>query len=81
MILPQYRQLYFSDARGINTAHAFRILKFSTAKNGLRLNAGDRFSLSKNFQNTPVSGIIEETGVYLWNSGEKMQEARQSLWI
>lgn len=35
----------------------------------------------KNFQNTPVSGIIEETGVYLWNSGEKMQEAKQSLWI
>lgn len=43
MILQQYRQLYFSDARGINTAHVFRILKFSTAKNGLRLNAGDRF--------------------------------------
>lgn len=38
-------------------------------------------SLSKNFQNTPVSGIIEETGVYLWNNGEKMQEEKQSLWI
>jgi hypothetical protein len=29
-------------------------------------------SLSKNFPIAPVSGIMKETGVYLWNSGEKM---------
>ena len=39
------------------------------------------FSLSKNFQNTPVSGIIEETGVLLWKAGEKMHGEKQSLWI
>ena len=38
-------------------------------------------SLSKNFQNTPVSGIIEETGVLLWKAGEKMHGEKQSLWI
>ena len=39
------------------------------------------FSLSKNFQYAPVSGIIKETGVLLWNNGEKTQEAKQLLWI
>lgn len=39
------------------------------------------YSLSKNFQNTPVSGIIEETGVLLWKAGEKMHGEKQSLWI
>ena len=34
------------------------------------------FSLSKNFQYAPVSGIIKETGVSLWNNGEKMQEVK-----
>ena len=38
-------------------------------------------SLSKNFQYTTVSGIIKETGVFLWNNGEKMREAKQLLWI
>lgn len=57
MILPQYRQLYFSDARGINTAHAFRILKFSTAKNGLRLNAGDRFFARERKRENELSSL------------------------
>ena len=35
------------------------------------------FSLSKNFQYTPVSGIIKEMGVFLWNNGEKTQEVKQ----
>ncbi len=35
-------------------------------------------SLSKNFQITPVCCIIEETGVFLWNNGEKMREKNQS---
>ena len=39
------------------------------------------FSLSKNFQYAPVSGIIKETGVFLWNNGEKTQEVKQLLWI
>ena len=34
------------------------------------------FSLSKNFQITLVSGIIKETGVLLWNNGEKTHEAK-----
>ena len=34
-------------------------------------------SLSKNFQYTPVSGIIKEMGVFLWNNGEKTQEVKQ----
>jgi hypothetical protein len=38
-------------------------------------------SLSKNFQYSPVSGIIKETGVFLWNNGEKMREAKQLSWI
>ena len=29
------------------------------------------FSLSKNYPNGPVSGIIEETGVFSWKTGEK----------
>ena len=28
-------------------------------------------SLSKNYPNGPVSGIIEETGVFSWKTGEK----------
>ena len=28
-------------------------------------------SLSKNYPNGPVSGIIEETGVISWKTGEK----------
>ena len=30
-----------------------------------------RLSLSKNYPNGPVSGIIEETGVFSWKTGEK----------
>ena len=45
------------------------------------LKARGAASLSKNFQNTPVSGIIEETGVLLWKAGEKMHGEKQSLWI
>ena len=29
------------------------------------------FSLSKNYPNGSVSGIIEETGVFSWKTGEK----------
>ena len=36
------------------------------------------FSLSKNFQRTPVSCIIEETGVFSWINGEKTREKNQS---
>ncbi len=39
--------------------------------------AGD-YSLSKNFQNAPVSGIIEETGAFSWNSGGKTDGRNQS---
>ena len=35
-------------------------------------------SLSKNYPSTPVSGIIEETGVFLWKAGEKMHGMSQS---
>ena len=35
------------------------------------------FSLSKNYSNALVSCIIEETGVFLWNSGEKMHGKSQ----
>ena len=38
-------------------------------------------SLSKNFQNAPVSCIIEGTGVFSWISGEKMHGKNQSLSI
>ena len=38
--------------------------------------ASGGFSSSKNFQYALVSGIIKETGVYLWNNGEKTQEAK-----
>ncbi len=33
-------------------------------------------SLSKNFQLASDCGIIEETGVLLWNDGKKMEEAK-----
>ena len=36
------------------------------------------YSLSKNYANTPVSAIIEETGVSLWRTGEKMHGMSQS---
>ena len=36
------------------------------------------FSLSKNYPNAPVSGIIKETGVSLWRTGEKMHGMSQS---
>lgn len=36
------------------------------------------FSLSKNYANTPVSAIIEETGVFSWKAGEKMHGMSQS---
>ena len=35
-------------------------------------------SLSKNYPNTPVSAIIEETGVFTWKVGEKMHGMSQS---
>jgi len=34
-------------------------------------------SVKKTSNTSPVSGIIKETGVYLWNNGEKMQEVKQ----
>ena len=37
-----------------------------------------RSSLSKNYANTPVSAIIEETGVFSWKAGEKMHGMSQS---
>ena len=37
-----------------------------------------RLSLSKNYPNAPVSGIIKETGVSLWRTGEKMHGKSQS---
>ena len=40
--------------------------------------AGGYFSLSKNYPNTPVSAIIEETGVFAWKAGEKMHGMSQS---
>ena len=40
--------------------------------------AGGLLSLSKNYPNTPVSGIIKETGVSLWRTGEKMHGMSQS---
>ena len=36
------------------------------------------FSLSKNYANAPTSAIIEETGVSLWRTGEKMHGMSQS---
>ena len=36
-----------------------------------RHNAFRLLSLSKNYPNGPVSGIIEETGVFSWKTGEK----------
>ena len=36
------------------------------------------YSLSKNYPSTPVSGIIKETGVSLWRTGEKMHGGSQS---
>jgi hypothetical protein len=38
---------------------------------------GSILSLSKNYPNASVSCIIEETGVFLWNSGEKMHGKSQ----
>ena len=35
-------------------------------------------SLSKNYANAPASAIIEETGVPLWRTGEKMHGGSQS---
>ena len=35
-------------------------------------------SLSKNYPSTPVSAIIEETGVFSWKAGEKMHGMSQS---
>ena len=35
-------------------------------------------SLSKNYPNAPVSGIIKKTGVSLWRTGEKMHGMSQS---
>ena len=35
-------------------------------------------SLSKNYANTPVSAIIEETGVFSWKAGEKTHGMSQS---
>ena len=46
-------------------------------KKGAAIFCSTFFSLSKNFQYTPVSGIIKETGVFLWNNGEKTQEVKQ----
>ena len=39
-------------------------------------------SLSKNFQYSPVSGIIKETGVLLWNNGGKRKTycKRKTYW-
>ena len=37
-----------------------------------------QLSLSKNYPNAPVSGIIKETGVSLWRTGEKMHGMSQS---
>ena len=36
------------------------------------------YSLSKNYPNTPVSAIIEETGVFSWKAGEKTHGGSQS---
>ena len=44
----------------------------------LRSFAQRLFSLSKNYANTPVSAIIEETGVFSWKAGEKMHGMSQS---
>ena len=37
-----------------------------------------RFSLSKNYPSTHVSGIIKEKGVFSWKAGEKMHGMSQS---
>ena len=47
-------------------------------KTGLSQFVIDLFSLSKNYPNAPVSAIIEETGVSLWRTGEKMHGMSQS---
>ena len=36
------------------------------------------FSLSKNYPNAHVSGIIKEKGVFSWKAGEKMHGMSQS---
>ena len=40
---------------------------------------GFLLSLSKNYPIGPVSGIIEETGVFSWKTGEKTHGASRSL--
>ena len=42
------------------------------------ISAAMPLSLSKNYPNTPVSGIIKETGVFSWKAGEKMHGMSQS---
>ena len=55
--------------------------QYIQAKSEKHQNDVFHFSLSKNFQYAPVSGIIKETGVLLWNNGEKTQEVKQLSWI
>ena len=54
------------------------LIPAKTVINGQNLVSSVRFSLSKNYPNAPVSGIIKETGVSLWRTGEKMHGMSQS---
>ena len=72
-------QIYEGNPISVPKFHFIALSGISNCRGGI--NPSPTGSLSKNFQYAPVSGIIKETGVLLWNNGEKTQEVKQLSWI